>query len=222
MEEQIKPVLKRNTMLWRWLKIIIILLFAFFILNFDFFRTRAVYDWQQATQPFGPTSDQFTAQVFDPKLMPNDSLAIPSLEIEAPLVYIDRIDEGEFQAATHQGVVHYPQTALLGQVGNAFYFGHSSDVPWINNPYRNVFALLPEINLGDLIYATNDQGESFCYQVNDKFIVSPNDTRVLDQETDGKNLLTLQTSYPFGTALARYIVVAELVNSENLEDSSSN
>ena len=139
-----------------------------------------------------------------------DELRIRVIDVRAPIVYIGDTEEATFIDALHHGVVHYPETALPGEPGNVFIFGHSSDWIGVDDPYRNVFALLPHLAVGDEIEITDAAGEVFVYIVTKTFIVSPTDLRVLDQGDGNQSLLTLQTSYPFGTALARYIVRAEL------------
>jgi LPXTG-site transpeptidase (sortase) family protein len=139
-----------------------------------------------------------------------DHLWIDSLNIEAPLKYVSETKESVYQAALKDGVVHFPGTALPGQVGNAYYFGHSSDYPWSGGHYKTVFALLPKIQTGAVIKITDSGGNLFTYTVTGTKIVVPSDTSVLSQETSGKKLLSVQTSYPVGTALRRFVVVAEL------------
>jgi len=146
----------------------------------------------------------------DAPLGPNE-LRIASVGIRSPIIDVPIINEERFQDALMHGVVHYPQTARIGQPGNAFIFGHSSDFSWRASPYRHIFSLLPHVVAGDVIEVTDEQGTVYQYRVTETFIVSPTDTRVLDQGDGSQSLLTLQTSYPFGTALARYIVRAELV-----------
>src|SRR5690606_23438706 len=141
----------------------------------------------------------------------SNRIYIQSLGLEAPLVYIDEIGEPIFQDALAQGVVHYPGTAAIGHRGNAFFFGHSSDFPTKPGNYKTVFALLPHIEMGDEVVLTDKDGKVYRYQVFDTHVVKPTDTQWLNQETEGKSLLTLQTSYPVGTALQRFLVRAELV-----------
>lgn len=139
-----------------------------------------------------------------------NSITIPVIGVHAPIIYVDAVDTSVFSEALHRGVVHYPGTAPAGQKGNAYFFGHSSDVPGVVDPYRNVFALLPHLKLGDRITVTDEVGKQFTYVVVDTFVVTPNDLSVLDQGDGSRSLLTLQTSYPLGTAIARFIVVSEL------------
>jgi LPXTG-site transpeptidase (sortase) family protein len=144
----------------------------------------------------------------------SNTLRIPSLGIQAPIIYVDTVSEDAFQNALRNGVVHYPKTALPGEAGNVYIFGHSSDYRWSKGSYKTVFALLPKIANGAIINVTNASGTVFTYRVTGTKIVGPKDLHVLDQQGNTKHLLTLQTSYPLGTALKRFIATAELVTSE--------
>jgi len=125
---------------------------------------------------------------------------------------VEEKSEKTYQAALQNGVVHYPGTAKPGEAGNVYIFGHSSDYLWSRGNYKTVFALLPRVEIGALVNLSNEEGEIFTYTITDKFVASPKDTQLLSQDTGGKKILTLQTSYPIGTALKRYIVIAELIN----------
>lgn len=143
------------------------------------------------------------------KQQPNQ-LSIPSLGIIAPIVEAQENSEVSFQEALKNGVVHYPGTAAAGQVGNMYIFGHSSDLALKDGGYKTVFALLPSIQNGAEIRVTDSSGTMFVYEVVDQFVASSTDVQLLEQETGGEKILTLQTSYPIGTALKRYIVKAKL------------
>lgn len=143
-----------------------------------------------------------------PQLSPN-TLSIPSLNIEAPLLYpASGTNEAGFQKELQNGVVHYPNTANPGEKGNAYYFGHSSDYAWAKGSYKEVFRQLPEIATGADIYISNES-TTYHYRVRETRVIESNDTSVLTQGDE--YLLTLQTSYPVGTAQKRFIAIAELV-----------
>ncbi len=180
----------------------------FVALNFGFFRSQFNYmfgthfgqnDTRQSLQ-------EDTAETSEPNL-----LEIPALGINAPLLYTTEPTEENYQKLLQDGVVHFPDTAQPGQAGNAYFFGHSSDFAWTKGNYKTVFALLPHIKIGELIYITDQEGKLFKYKAVSTIVVSPQDTSVLDQQNFEKKLLSLQTSYPVGTALKRFVVVAELV-----------
>lgn len=139
-----------------------------------------------------------------------NTLLIPSLGIQAPIVQSNTETEVAFQEALKSGVVHYPGTAAAGEKGNMYLFGHSSDYVWNKGGYKTVFALLPNIAIGATIFVTNEDGQLFAYTVKETFVVRPDERWVLTAYGERERLLTLQTSYPLGTAFKRFIVRAEL------------
>jgi|GEM_PF-1702002 LPXTG-site transpeptidase (sortase) family protein len=142
--------------------------------------------------------------------IPN-TLTISSLAISAPIIYPASSEEKVFQSALNQGVVHYPGSAAVGDYGNVYIFGHSSDYSWSRGKYKTIFSSLPNIKLGEIIVITNLTGQEFSYTVTKKFVTAVTDMEVLSQGEGNKKMLTLQTSYPIGTAKQRYIVQAELL-----------
>lgn len=159
--------------------------------------------------PFIQGGQIATASVGTGIQQPN-MLYVDSLNISVPVVNAKKVGEKYFQAALIDGVAHYPGTALPGQLGNDYIFGHSSDYAWSKGHYKKIFSTLPKIQKGASIRITNSQGTEFVYTVFDSRKVSAKDLSVLSQKGFKKRLLTLQTSYPVGTALARWVVVAEL------------
>ncbi|MDR3643427.1 MAG: sortase [Candidatus Doudnabacteria bacterium] len=174
------------------------------IFNYNYFWQNIRYDLygvKQAAFPAAPVPSAAGAHSY--------ILAVPSLGISAPVIYATATGETAFQAALKNGVAHYPGTADPGQTGNCYIFGHSSDYIWSSGHYKNVFAILPKIKKGADIIISGRQNQ-YTYTVTDSRMVSPGDLSVLSQQTGQKKILTLQTSYPIGTALARWIVVAEV------------
>ncbi|HLC44379.1 MAG TPA: sortase [Patescibacteria group bacterium] len=180
-----------------------------------FILLNAQYFWAQLQYYAGVDKAPVAVEPSEvaPQGEPN-RLSIPSLAIEAPIVYIVENKESVFQEALRGGVVHYPGTAKVGEYGNCYIFGHSSDYIWSAGAYKTIFATLPHIQVGALIVASNSQGQVFTYKVFDTRVVASDDTSVLDQGNRERQLLTLQTSYPVGTALRRFVAVAELVPSQ--------
>lgn len=150
---------------------------------------------------------------------PDDRLIIPKLRLNVPITRpstaaLLRQDweqvEIDIQTALRDGVVHYPGTARPGQAGNFFVTGHSSYYPWDTGKYKTVFVRLHELVPGDE-YWVYWNGDKHRYIVTEKFEVSPNEVRVLDQPSN-KREATLMTCTPIGTTLRRLIVKAEEVD----------
>lgn len=145
-------------------------------------------------------------------------LIVPKIGKNVPLVkmsdeYISDDLWGKFEKEVQQelrkGVVHYPGTAFPGQNGNVFFTGHSSYYPWDPGKYKDVFANLSQLEVGDEYYVYFQQ-KKHTYKIFEKKEVRPSEVGVLEQASD-KKLSTLMTCWPLGTALKRLIIVAEEV-----------
>ena len=78
------------------------------------------------------------------------------------------------------------------EIGNYCIVGHN---------YRNdaFFGNLHKLNGGDKVYMKDNNGRTIEYQVYDKYIVEPTDTRCTSQLTNGRKELTLITCANYGT-----------------------
>src|SRR5579872_4327564 len=85
------------------------------ILDYPWISANLKFLLSQKLNP-APTAQKNSAAL---KGQPNQ-LQIPSLKITAPVVYVDQANETAFQAGLKNGVVHYPGTALPGQIGNVY------------------------------------------------------------------------------------------------------
>lgn len=116
--------------------------------------------------------------------------------------------EDDLQTSLKDGVVRYPGTAQPGQIGNVFVTGHSSYYLWDPGRYKDVFALLHNVEVGDTVTVFYNQNR-YDYIIEEKKVVSPTDVDVLAQTNDKR--LTLMTCTPIGTALNRLILVAKQI-----------
>lgn len=149
---------------------------------------------------------------------PDDRVIIPRINKNVPVVGVStenliRKDWGalekDIQQALRDGVVHYPGTSQPGQRGNVVITGHSSYFPWDPGRFKDVFALLHDVVVGDEILVYHDQ-KAFKYLVSEKKVVMPDEINVLTQQGDEK--LTLITCTPVGTNLKRLIIIAKPVS----------
>lgn len=174
--------------------------FVLIVLNFG-------YVWNNIKYYFEEPAIRISSE--GEKMEPN-KLIISSLNLNLPIIYAQEESEKKFQIDLQNGVVHYPNTANPGEVGNCYIFGHSSDFLLTKGDYKNAFATLPHIAVGAEIIISNQAGDKFVYVVTETKVVSNNDLSVLAQDTGGKKILSLQTSYPVGTALKRFVVIAQM------------
>lgn len=124
---------------------------------------------------------------------------IPSIKLNT--VVVESIEK---QYLKHY-VCHFENSAMPGQYGNFSLAGHSS------YRYNEVFNELHKISLEDEIIIKTLNNE-FTYVVKDIFEVDPEDTYVLDQDNEKKEL-TIVTCTNNGKN--RLIVKAEIAKDEN-------
>lgn len=148
---------------------------------------------------------------------PDTRIIIPRISKNVPVVTISSEAlinrdwgklEQQIQEALRDGVVHYPSTALPDEKGNVVITGHSSYFPWDPGRFKDVFALLHDVQIGDRIYVYHDL-DRYEYEVYETKVVLPTQVEVLTQS--GEDRLTLITCTPVGTNLKRLIVLARPV-----------
>lgn len=154
------------------------------------------------------------------RVTPDPKIIIPSIGIDAPVVYgMTSIAEPEVQRALQDGVLHYADSPKPGQPGNSVYVGHSSNAPWAPGNYKFVFAPLEHLQLNE-IFHLNYEGIQYTYRISSIDVVMPDDISVLSG-TD-RPTVTLITCTPVGTNLKRLIIKAEQISpAPVLSDSNS-
>jgi sortase A len=133
-------------------------------------------------------------------------LVIPRLDVHLFVV------EGTDMQDLRIGPGHMEGTALPGQAGNCVIAGHRD----------THFRPLKDLEKGDDIVLQTRYGE-YHYKVVKTTVVSPNDTKPLDPTK--QPVLHLITCYPFyyiGSAPKRFVVTAQLDQSQTYSTSASN
>lgn len=183
---------------------------TYFLVNYSALAKNLRYFWDTQMANLGYKQSIVSPEP-TPILDPTSpaQLVIPKIGVEALIIW--NVDEEAIPDKLLEGVVHFKGTALPGQIGNIFITGHSSYYSWSTSPYKDVFALLEKISVGDKIYI-QFQGATFTYVVTDTKVVSPKEISVMDQTPD--NNLTLMTCVPIGTNLNRLIVTSKQMANE--------
>jgi len=81
-----------------------------------------------------------------------DSISIPKIGIEAPLVFPESQDNEILTEALNSGVVYYPLSAEPGQDGQTILLGHSAPAGWPKIRYDWVFSDLNKLETNDEVY----------------------------------------------------------------------
>lgn len=108
-----------------------------------------------------------------------------------------------------QGVGHYPETALPGQIGNFSVAGHRAT-------NGEPFAYLDQVNVGDDV-VVESRTTWYTYEVTKEYIVAPTQVGVIlpvpnqPDATPRRRLMTLTTCNPRWDSYERLIFHAKLV-----------
>ncbi len=133
-------------------------------------------------------------------------LEIPSLKINVPIIWTS--EPKNFDKDLQAGVVHYPGTALPGQIGTTYISGHSSNYIWAKGNYNKIFS-----KLGDLadntsfkitVVQKNGRDAVFHYVVTGRKEYSATDQEQF--KNSGKSTVALSTCWPVGTTAKRLVV----------------
>jgi len=165
-------------------------------------EVRKSFSW--IGMPIAPTDNRI--------VIPKIGKSIPIVEMSSKNLEGENWPELEkqIQGGLRKGVVHYPGTAIPGQIGNVFITGHSSYYPWDSGKFKDVFALLGQLDIGDRFYIFYNQ-KQYTYEISEKFEVQPSRVDVLSQPKD-KRIVTLMTCTPVGTTLRRLIIRANQIS----------
>ncbi len=189
--------------------ILILLVFGLIYIgiNFPAFSSMVKYNWNVTIlnkESIPPSQDPRTEPI---QLSTTSMLTITKIGVEVPIIW--DIPFKDIHDNLDNGVVHYNETAHPGQQGNMFIVGHSSDYSWSKGKYKNIFALLPQLPIGENI-KIEYLGKDYTYQVVQKKVIAPTDISVLQPTEDAT--LTLMTCWPIGTSQKRYITIAKLIS----------
>jgi LPXTG-site transpeptidase (sortase) family protein len=213
----IKQILNREEA-FKFLKIFIFLFFVVFIVvNLGtikrMFNYQLVYSDEEKKEILQEAREEEEIVVFIQK--PN-SIEIPKINIEAPLIFIASTEQGDFQEALDRGVVNYPGSALLGEPGQTIFLGHSAPPGWPKINYDWVFSEINDLLLGDEIFIYFN-GQRYDYLVKEKIFLEKGEELPAEDISEGKNTLILLSCWPPGADRRRIAVIAEglLTNSGN-------
>ena len=105
------------------------------------------------------------------------------------------------------GVAHAAGSAVPGEDGVVYIFGHSTDSNFNVARFNAVFYLLRKLEADDLIIVYS-RGKDYRYRVKYKKVVDPTDLSDITNVSSPRRLV-LQTCWPPGTTWKRLLIVAE-------------
>ncbi|MBI5449284.1 sortase [Candidatus Gottesmanbacteria bacterium] len=135
-----------------------------------------------------------------------NGITIPAINVDEPVIFnVDPNDSKAYTSALKHGIAHASSTAFPGTGGLGYYFAHSSTPAFITQ-FNAVFYLLGKLKPGDEVYIWHENKRT-DYSVTRSAITDPNDVSFLHDMYDAETIV-LQTCWPPGTTLRRFLVFA--------------
>lgn len=194
-------------------------------------REKRLQKSQRIVRDIGVTYPMHTNTISDQSLsykwevsLNTGFLSYPDLNISAPIGKPSithwknrnwRALENQMQYGLMHGLVVYPHSPEPGGKGRMIVAGHSSapTLESLGSPYEDVFASLPNAEIGDRIEVRKGESIPSMYEVYETQIVSPTHTTILLQDPKVRDLI-LFTCYPVGTTRERFMVKAKLIENQ--------
>jgi LPXTG-site transpeptidase (sortase) family protein len=136
-----------------------------------------------------------------------DSLEIPKIEIEAPLIFAQSSEIKEITRDLKNGVVVYPGSDSPGQTGRLTIIGHSAPLGWPKIRYDWVFSKLGELEASDEILI-NFEKKQYRYQITKKIFLEKGQPVPEQASQDSGQIIYLITCWPPGRDLRRLAIEA--------------
>lgn len=154
------------------------------------------------------SSNRFGNDKYNEYSEKEDSLEIPKIEVEAPLIFVESSKLKDIIAGLKKGVVHFPGSVLPGEKGQTIILGHSAPSYWPKVKYYHIFVRLNELNEGDEIYLYFNN-KKYQYIVSGKYFLEKGE-EIPGNLTNNSNMLYLISCWPPETAEMRIVVEARL------------
>lgn len=139
---------------------------------------------------------------------------IPSIGVNVPIIWSKSADS--FDKDLQSGVVHYPGTAMPGQIGTSYISGHSSNYAWAKGEFNKVFSKLGDLpkNTSFKITVVQKNGNDAVlhYVVTDTKEFSATDPAQF--QNGGNSVVALSTCWPINTTQRRLVVFGQLTQVE--------
>ena len=157
-------------------------------------------------EPDEPEMQQTEAPIYEPLneadfpsgITPIGILTIDSIDLCLPVM--EGVGEQEMRIAPGR----VPQTAAVGEIGNAVIAGHR------NYDYGSMFNRLGEVEIGDIIVFQVMSGEDMAFEVFEILTVTPDD-QIAFIQPQNEAIITLYTCTPVRVATHRLLIRARII-----------
>jgi len=171
--------------------------------------TEHFYEPLIMVEPYEPGGQDEQEPVFDdaPTLVPLNHADFPQGITPIGILTIDCIDlrlpvmEGVDEQGMRIAPGRVPQTAAVGEIGNAVIAGHR------NYDYGSMFNRLGEVGIGDIVGFQAMSGEAMSFEVFEILEVAP-DNQIAFIQPQNESIITLYTCTPVRVATHRLLIRA--------------
>lgn len=136
-------------------------------------------------------------------------ITIDAIDLDLPIQNPETRDIEALDELLKDGPARYVDSAKLGTQGNVLIFAHSSHLPVVHNQMYKAFNKIPELQAGDSIILTGEDGKSYLYNVV-SIKTADADDAIIDLVVSGKRL-TLVTCDTLTGKSSRFVLTADLI-----------
>jgi LPXTG-site transpeptidase (sortase) family protein len=142
-----------------------------------------------------PTPEPLDISAFPQGIVPLGIMSIEAINLRLPVM--EGVDEPELRIAPGR----VPETAAIGEIGNAVIAGHR------NFTFGSMFNRLGDVELGDIVQFHGLDGRVTDFEVFEILVIFPTDQIAFVQPQD-KAIITLYTCTPIREATHRLLIRA--------------
>ena len=143
-------------------------------------------------------------RIIIPKIWKN----IPLVDIKNRTVSWQSELNDIFMKELENWVIRYPWSVKPWELWNSFIFWHSSNFPWIDWDFNDVFSTLNNVDFWDEIIVYYNQ-KKYVYTIKQKNVISPWNVSIFKWNKT-KAQVMIMTCWPIWTTLNRLVVTWEL------------
>lgn len=123
-------------------------------------------------------------------------------------------DVAALDALLTNGPARYVSSAKLGEKGTMIIFAHSSHLPIVHNKMYQAFNNIPELQAGDTITLTSEDGTQYLYSVKSVEKANADDTTI-DMSSSLGTRLILVTCDTLTSKSSRFVLEATFIGAIN-------
>lgn len=140
------------------------------------------------------------------------AIKIASIGVDTVIANPATTSVAVMEAELLKGAVRYPASALLGETGTVYLFGHQSYLPVVHNKAYKAFNDLQKLKAGDIITVSSATA-TYTYAVRTVTLTTAKDG-VVPLESTGRTLILSTCNSYSADHEERYVVTADFISKQ--------